>query len=163
MRIVDDTACILKREYGDELQLNLGGAIGIDQMMGAAAIEHEIRYVLYLPFKPEIQAKYWKPKQRAELDRQMSRAAGITIVNPNEEYHPRWYHERDRLMVNEADFTVGFWVGRRQGGTFETMKYSLRQSKMVVNAMDRMRLVFKQDLERGWTPPHLLEEASNDQ
>lgn len=161
MRIVDDTACILQREYGDELEFNLGGAIGIDQMMGAAAIEHGIRFSLYLPFPPEVQGKFWKSGQRAELERQMRHAAGITIVDPEGNYTPRRYFERDRLMVDNADFTIGFWVGKRRGGTYETMKYSLRQSKMVINAMDGMRLVFKQDLEKGWTPSHLREEKSD--
>jgi len=156
--IVGDIACALKREYGDDLWLNLGGANGADQWMGAAAIEHNIKFGLYLPFLPQIQAKFWTDEQRAELDRQMRAATKILIVDSSGAYDVAKYHERDKLMVDEGDFTVAFWVGRKRGGTFETMKYSLSKAKFVLNALDGLRPIFKHDLEVGWTPPHLEEE-----
>lgn len=166
-RIVDDIACVLQREYGEELQFNLGGAIGTDQWMGASAIKHGIRYKLYLPFHPSVQARYWNAAQREELDRQMRYAAGIMIADPASGRDEALrdfsaYFQRDRMMVDDSDFVVGFWVGRRRGGTFETMKYALKQSKLVFNGMDRLRLLFRHDLEQGWTPPHLKEAQSDD-
>ncbi len=162
-RLAGDIVCRLRREYGDELMLNLGGAVGADQWMGAAAIEHDVKYGLFLPFLPQIQAKYWDEGQRAELDRQMKSASRIVVVDPSGQYDVVKYHERDRLMVDEADFVVAFWVGRRRGGTFETMKYALSKSKFVLNALDGLRPVFRGDLEAGWTPPHLREEKGNDE
>ena len=156
-RLAGDVACALKREYGSELYLNLGGAIGADQWMGAAAIEQGIRFGLFLPFLPQIQAKFWSEGQRNELDRQMKAASCITIVDSSGQYDVARYHERDRLMVDQGDFIVAFWGGRRRGGTFETMRYALSKSKFVLNAMDGLRPGFKQDLEDGWTPPHLRE------
>lgn len=157
IRLASDTACILKREYGDELTFNLGGAIGADQWMGAAAIEHGIKFGLFLPFLPQVQAKFWNEQQRSELDRQMRAASRIMIVDSSGNYDVCKYHERDQLMVNEADFVVAFWVGRRRGGTFETIKYALSKSKFVFNALNGLRPIFKQDLELGWTPSHLEE------
>ena len=154
-RLAGDVACVLKREYGSELTLNLGGAIGADQWMGAAAIEHGVKFGLFLPFLPQIQSRYWTNDQRQELDRQLRAASRITVMDSLGKYDVAKYHERDRMMVDEADFVVAFWVGRRRGGTFETMKYALSKSKFVLNAMDGLRPVFKQDLETGWTPPHL--------
>ncbi len=163
-RLAGDIACVLKREYGEELFFNLGGAIGADQWMGAAAIEHGIRFGLFLPFPPQVQARFWTEEQRSELDRQLRTAARIVIADPSGQYDPARYHERDRLMVDESDFVVAFWVGRRRGGTYETMRYALSKSKFVLNALDRLRPVFKQDLETGWTPPHLREgETPNEQ
>jgi uncharacterized phage-like protein YoqJ len=162
-RLAGDIACRLKREYGDELMLNLGGAVGADQWMGAAAIEHDLKYGLFLPFLPQVQAKYWDEGQRAELDRQMKLANRIVVVDPSGQYDVAKYHERDRLMVDEADFVVAFWVGRRRGGTFETIKYALSRSKFVLNALDGLRPVFKGDLEAGWTPSHLREGEGNDE
>jgi uncharacterized phage-like protein YoqJ len=161
-RLASDVACALKREYGDELVFNLGGAIGADQWMGAAAIEHGVKYSLFLPFLPQVQALYWDDQQREELDRQMKNAARIVVVDPSGQYDVAKYHERDRLMVDDADFVVAFWVGRRRGGTFETMRYALSKSKFVLNALDRLRPVFKQDLESGWTPQHLKGESEDE-
>jgi len=156
IRLAEDVAYTLKREYGDELLLNLGGAIGADQWMGSAAIKNSIRFGLFLPFLPQVQARFWSDGQRTELDRQMRSASRIVVVDSSGKYDVARYHERDCLMVDEADFVVAFWVGRRRGGTFATMAYALSKSKFVFNAMDGLRPVFKQDLEAGWTPPHLL-------
>jgi uncharacterized phage-like protein YoqJ len=157
-RCASDTACVLKREYGDDLMFNLGGAIGADQWMGAAAIEHGVKFSLFLPFLPHVQAKFWTEEQRQELDRQLRTASRIVVMDSSGGYDAARYFERDRMMVDEAEFVVAFWVGRKRGGTFETMKYALSRSKFVLNALDGLRPVFKQDLETGWTPPHLCEE-----
>jgi uncharacterized phage-like protein YoqJ len=161
-RLAGDIACALKREYGDDLMFNLGGAVGADQWMGAAAMEQGVRYSLFLPFLPQVQARYWDEGQREEFDRQLRGAARIVVVDPSGQYDPDKYHERDRLMVDEADFVVAFWVGRRRGGTFGTMGYALSKSKFVLNAMDRLRPVFRHDLENGWTPPHLKGESEDE-
>jgi uncharacterized phage-like protein YoqJ len=155
MRIADDLVVRLKREHGPELCFNLGGAIGVDQWMGNACIEHGVRFHLYLPFHPSIQAKFWSAEQKMELDRQMQRAVGINIVepNPSAEYNVFLYQERNKKMVDDSNFTIAFWVGKKRGGTFNAMKYSLKQSKFVLNAMDKLRPLFKEDLAQGWTPP----------
>lgn len=158
-RLASDIACVLKREYGDDLTLNLGGAVGADQWMGAAAIEHGVKFGLFLPFLPQVQARFWTDDQRQEFDRQLRAASRIMVMDTSGDYDVARYHERDRMMVDEADFVVAFWVGRRRGGTFETMKYALSKSKFVLNALDGLRPVFKQNLEAGWTPPHLRKDG----
>jgi uncharacterized phage-like protein YoqJ len=155
MRIAEDVAVRLKREHGHNLCFNLGGAIGVDQWMGMACIEHGIRFRLYLPFHPSVQAKFWSDEQKKELDRQMQHAAGIDLLEPNPEapYRVSLYQERNKKMVDDANFTIAFWVGKKRGGTMNAMKYSLKESKFVLNAMDNLRPLFKEDLEKGWTPP----------
>jgi uncharacterized phage-like protein YoqJ len=151
-RIANDTMWLLKQEYKDELELCLGGAIGADQYAGAAAIEHEIRYRMFLPFLPEIQAKFWNKSDKLELDRQLQHAAGITIVDPNDKYDIGNYYKRDKEMVDNSDFVVAFWAGKRRGGTYLTIKYALSQSKFVLNALNELRPIFSNDLKKGWTP-----------
>lgn len=157
IRLASDVVCVFKREFQDELTFNLGGAVGVDQWVGMACIEHNVPYKLYLPFHPSIQAKYWNSEQRAELDRQMKHAAGIDIIQPDPKipWSPRTYQERNIRMVDDADFVVAFWVGKRRGGTFNAMQYALKQSKFVFNALDKNRFVFKEDLKKGWTPPFI--------
>jgi hypothetical protein len=83
----------------------------------------------------------------------MRRAVGIDIMDLSGEYRPQQYQERNKKMVDDASFVVAFWVGKRRGGTFNAMKYALKQSKFVLNAMDGLRYVFAEDLKKGWTPP----------
>jgi hypothetical protein len=73
------------------------------------------------------------------------------------------YQERNERMVDEADFLLAFWVGRRKGGTFNCMKYANRRSKLIFNALDENsftdnRSIDKRDLIKGWTPPTLRGE-----
>jgi uncharacterized phage-like protein YoqJ len=154
IRLADNMVCVFKREFKDELFFNLGGAVGADQWVGKACIEHNVSYKLYLPFHPSIQARYWNSEQKQELDRQMRYASGINIIEPNPDakYQPYLYQERNKKMVDDSNFVVAFWMGKRRGGTFNAMQYALKQSKFVFNALDKNRPLFKEDLKKGWNP-----------
>jgi uncharacterized phage-like protein YoqJ len=154
-RIADDTVWRLKKEYDHELVFNVGGALGADTWVAEACIEHNAKYRMYLPFHPSVQTAHWTPEQRKNLDHQLKYAMGIDIAepDPNIEYSVHKYFERNKKMVDDAQFVVSLWVGKRRGGTFETMKYALSQGKFVFNALDNLRPIFKDDLKKGWTPP----------
>jgi uncharacterized phage-like protein YoqJ len=150
--IANDTACILKREFDADLQFNLGGAIGSDQWMGNACIEHNIKFNLYLPFAPEVFTAYWTEEQKQELSRQMQHAASINIIDPVGSYNVAKYQERNEKMIADSNFTVAFWVGKRRGGTYNSIYYALKQSKFVFNALNELKPIFKENLKKGWTP-----------
>ena len=59
----------------------------------------------------------------------------------------------EKYHLDDADFVVAFWVGKRRGGTFNTMRYALKKSKFVFNALNELRPVFKDDRAKGWSPP----------
>lgn len=149
--ISDGVVATFKRQYND-IYFNLGGAIGADQIVGNSCIEANVPYYLYLPAPIEIQGKYWNSNQLNNLKKQADLSSGLNIIDPSGNYNVKNYFIRDRKMVDEADIVVAFWVGKRQGGTFETMKYALKQSKFVFNALNELRPVFNVDLEKGWTP-----------
>ena len=153
MRIASDIVCVFKREFGDDLQFNLGGAIGIDQWIGMACMEQQVKFHLYLPFIREVQSKYWSEEQKKELCRQTEHAIGIDIVDTSGEYQASKYQERNIRMVDSSDYVVAFWVGKRRGGTFNAIKYALSKSKFVFNALNELKPIFKEDLKKGWTPP----------
>lgn len=148
----DGMVATFKRQY-DELAFNVGGALGADQIVGQSCIDAGVPYYLYLPFPVDIQGRYWKEEQREDLVRQFELAAGVKIVDPTGHYDVKNYFVRDRQMVDDADVVVAFWVGKKRGGTYEAMKYALTQSKFVLNALDGLRPVFSNELEKGWTPP----------
>jgi uncharacterized phage-like protein YoqJ len=151
-RIVNDIAVIFKREHKEELCFNLGGAVGADLWMGQACLENKIKYHLYLPFSPETQSKFWEDEHKALLEEQMRHAVGIDIINPSG-YDISDYQTRNEKMVDNSNFVVAFWVGKRRGGTYNCIKYALEQSKFVFNALDSLKPIFKDNLRKGWTPP----------
>lgn len=157
IRIANNTVCIFDREFKNDLVFNIGGIIGADQYVGMGCIEHGVKFKLYLPSHPTYHSKYWNTEQRSELNRQLGYASGIEIIEPNTklEYDIKIHQERNIRMVDDANFVVAFWVGRKYGDTFDTMEYALSQSKFVFNALDNNRPIFKDDLKKGWTPPFL--------
>ena len=162
IRIASDMVCTFKREFEDDLCFNLGGAIGVDQWVGMACLEHNVRYKVFLPFLPEIQGKYWTKEQREELDRQLKGATGIDIADLSGNYLPKMYQVRNKKMVDAADFLVAFWVGKRRGGTYNAIKYALQQSKFVYNAMNDRQPINQEDLKKGWTPPTVRKDISHE-
>lgn len=154
-RLTNDIVAVFKREHKDELTFNLGGAIGIDQWVGAACIEQNVPYILYLPFHPDVQSKFWTQEQKDVLTKQIKHAAGIDIVEPNIDasYAAYNYQKRNERMIDDANFVVAFWVGKRRGGTYNAIKYGLKKSKFVLNALDDLRPLFNENLKKGWTPP----------
>jgi len=157
IRMANDMVYVLKREFDNELFFNLGGAVGADQWVGNACIENKVPYKLYLPYHPSIQAKYWTKEQRKVLDDQLKNASAIEILEPdiNSKYSPHIYMERNKRMVDDGNLVMAFWTGRRKGGTYHAISYALKQSKLVLNVLDKNRLILKNDLENGWTPPFL--------
>lgn len=151
-RIANDTSIIFKREHGENLTFLLGGALGTDIWMGQACMENNIKYHLYLPFQFELFTKYWDDDQKALLSKQMKYAKGIDIINPSG-YNVEDYQLRNTKMVDDSNFTVAFWVGKKRGGTYNCIRYALENSKFVFNALDNLKPIFKNTLYKGWTPP----------
>ena len=157
-RNISDVVAIFKREHGDDLCFNIGGAQGADMWAGQACMEHNVKFHMFLPFAPETHCKYWEEDQIAEFKSQLARASGLDILspsdyNPDKESRHKLYELRDKKMVDYANFVVAFWVGRKAGGTYNCMNYALKQSKFVFNALNELKPVFKENLVSGWTPP----------
>ena len=151
-RIIDDTVCVMKRTYGNELRFITGGAIGVDQWFAEACLDHSVQYEMYLPFLPKIQSKLWGDEDKALFNRLMKHSSGLTIIDPSGGYDSRGYQIRNIKMVDDSGFTIAFWVGRKSGGTFNCMKYALSQSKFVLHGLDGLKMIFNQDLKDGWRP-----------
>ena len=154
---IEDIIVALKRQYG-EVSFNVGGALGVDQWAADACIKHGIPYHLYLPFMPKIQTKYWKKEDKDCLNEQIKNAKSLTICDPSgitydEKYKfAEKYQDRNEAMVDNCNIVVAFWLGKRRGGTYNCIKYALKQSKQAFNGLDGLNIICEQNLKEGWTP-----------
>jgi len=81
-----------------------GGAAGADTLARNYAIKNGIEYLEFLPkFKTD-------------------------NATP---YHPRWYLERNKDIVNHADILAAFWDGKSKGTAY-TIKYARKKGKQVI-------------------------------
>lgn len=162
-RIIEDVIFVVRKQYDNDILFNVGGTIGTDQWVVEACIKLGVNYKLYLPFPAEIQSRFWSKKDKQILEKQISKAYGIEIVDPSGNYHVSKYQERNKRMVDDGDFVLAFWVGKRKGGTYNCMKYALKTHKLVYNALDENslvdnRVIDENDLIKGWIPPTLRGE-----
>lgn len=80
-----------------------GGAIGADTLAEKYARENNIKLKVFLPkFK----------------------------TDKNVPYHPKWFFERNREIVDYADVIYAFWDGKSRG-TNDTISYAKRKGKPV--------------------------------
>jgi len=139
---------LVQAQYNDpELCFNLGGCIGADQWVGGACIERGIKFQLLLPFPPEVQSKYWDSDQKSNLMFQVDSCASLTVIGPS--YKRANYFIRDRAIVDQSDFLICFWEERKYGGTYETIKYAIKQKKIILNGLKNLSLVTREQVEKA--------------
>lgn len=121
-------------------EFNLGGCVGADMWVAQACVEKKLPFNLHLPFPVEIQSKFWSlPADRDMLASHALLAHTVSIVGDS--YKVQNYHIRDRQIVDNSDFIICFWEGRRSGGTYNTIRYALKSGKRVLNAMSKLEEV----------------------
>jgi uncharacterized phage-like protein YoqJ len=130
-----------------------GGALGIDQLVAAAVAAHPeidgiaFEYAVYLPFPIEVMAARWKPVDRARLEALVAGAVATRVIAPAFDWGA--YQRRNQAMVDDSEMLVGFWTGKRRGGTYNCLRYALTKAgKPTYNALDGFRRLTDADIGR---------------
>lgn len=131
-----DTTQLYAQKY-NEVVFNLGGCIGADSWVAECCMLHKISFNLFLPFPSEVQGKYWSDQERVFLDKQISNARSVDIVQST--FSKAAYHIRDRNIVDNSDMVICF-LEDLKSGTYATAKYALKQNKIVFNGLTDMFL-----------------------
>ena len=113
-----------------------GGALGIDSWAAEYAIERMIPLHLFLPFEPEVMARFWRDPAVARLQRHIAYATTLHITQRGA-YDVRAYQKRNEQMVDAADLVLAFWTGKKFGGTANCIRYAESVGKPVVNLFHR--------------------------
>lgn len=109
-----------------------GMALGWDQALAAAAIEHGIPVHAYFPFMG--QANTW-PKRAVERYVRLSEQCAVKrLVSPGD-YSPEKMQIRNKAMVDDCHKVLALWNGS-DGGTANCLKYARKAGKPVVNLWD---------------------------
>lgn len=145
---VEDTLNTLSFQYGSELVYNISVDIGV----GLWAAEHCFltgkKYHLFLPFMPEVLSKHWYKEQVDILNNVYKYSNAISIIKPVEkETKGLFDNTANEHIVKNSNFTMVFWDGRKQGNTYETIKYSFDNNRMVIDGCS-LRIITEQDTMR---------------
>lgn len=98
-----------------------GGQRGVDQWAAEAARKHAVPFHLVLPTDLAPFTRDWLPADRASLERLMTLAASVELIDGRDELGSLAYDLRNEAVASGADALVVVWTGLRRGGTFQTM------------------------------------------
>lgn len=99
-----------------------GMAQGVDQIVAIAAKELNIPIICCYPFP---RANYHPIEQWIMENNK------VIFIQPA--YSNQSYIIRDKFMVDNSDIVLAVWDGIRQGGTYITREYAIKQGKKIVD------------------------------
>ena len=120
-----------------------GGAIGFDTVAALAVIEKksahpEITLELELPCKD--QSDGWSDDDKRVYEYVISQADSVSYTC--EKYRKGCMYERNRRLVDGADFCVAF-CSSEKGGSAYTVNYAKKQGLNVINIYEIVKIVNK--------------------
>ena len=110
-----------------------GMAIGVDQLAAECVLltrTHEgldLALTAAIPFPS--QPSNW-PINTQERYYWLLGQAQAQIISPDP-YTPAKMHVRDRWMVDNSNYVIAIWDGRKQGGTYATLTYAVQTGKPI--------------------------------
>jgi len=144
-RSVDRVIDLLSFQYGDsEVVFNVAGDIGVGLWAANSCRDQEHKYHLFLPFPPETTSEHWYDDQKRDLNLSYSYAYALSVMGTEPSGN-----EINEHIVDNSNFIIAFWVGKRQGNTFDTIKYAMKKNKLALNGLDDLRLLTNNDVRIG--------------
>ena len=109
-----------------------GMALGVDQIAAEAVIRFrethkDVVFVAAVPCTD--QPKKWKSHEQDRYYDILAKADHIYTLVPS--YTPECMMERNRFMVDNSQYVIAVWNGKRFGGTLATLNYAKSQSKII--------------------------------
>jgi uncharacterized phage-like protein YoqJ len=141
-QIIENTISLINFQYGENLLINLDGNIGVSHWVADVCLTLGIKYHLFLPSPPEEVYKYWYEGQQQDLSKYFGSSWANTICSPK-------YNKSNNnvLLVDSSSFVICFWMGKRQGSTFDCIEYCLQTNKLVMNGLNDLKMLTSDDLK----------------
>ena len=145
-RAIRDTINLLGFQYGNnDVIFNVAGEIGVGIWSLNQLYEYKFKYHLYLPYSIENTCEHWYEEQKETLRRASSKAYSITCCYPGLEIK-KSENNYYNFLVDNSNFVICFWIGKRQGKTYNAIRYSLENNKLILNGLNDLKLITNKDI-----------------
>lgn len=142
--VIDDVVVVLKRQYSGQLELNTTCEPGVGHWLVQKAIEHNIKYNVYIAGPPNEQSKYWTNEQQSNFIKYLDSAASIHVEYEN--ISPILLNKRNIKMIDNSQWILVFWNGRHQGFTYNAIEYAISSNKIVLNGLDNLKMILSENI-----------------
>ena len=126
-----------------------GMALGTDQWCAGIVLDMKrqypnVRLIAGLPC--ETQASKWSPEQRERYFNTLADCDNVITLNTR--YTPECMLERNRYMVDHANYLLAVYDGGNKGGTAYTVRYAReKQRQIIVIRPDTLEVISAVDFE----------------
>ena len=110
-----------------------GGAIGFDTIAAQKilALKNDYKKInLILAIPCEDQADKWSEEDKIIYENTKNQADEVIYVS--KKYERDCMLKRNRFMVDNSNFVISVWDGRRRGGTYYTLNYAQKLNRQII-------------------------------
>lgn len=146
-RTVENAIGLLGYQYGkDNVLFNLAGDIGIGIWSAKIAIKNDYRVHLFLPYPLEETYIHWYESQKQDLIDCYKKAHAITTCcgGSSLDFPDTSYTH----IVDMSSFTIAYWIGKKQGKTYEAIKYALKENKLILDGFNELELITNANIKK---------------
>ena len=143
-RAVGHTIDLLVNQYGeDEIVFNIIGDIGVGLWAALHCLNEGYKYHLFLQYPEKDTSQHWYSDQANDLRMCYDGCFALSIGSPvpdaeeKKEYH---------TLVDISNFIICFWIGKKQGKTFDIIKHAIEVGRPVLHGFDNLRLITNADI-----------------
>ena len=143
---INNTISLLSYQYGKDLIIEISSSVGVGGWAAEFCIANDIKYNLIMPFPAEFFKDIWYKHQNEQLKNWVEHSSSMFIASskPNKNSFISAYNQ----IVDDCNFVVYFWSGKKQGLTYESIKNSLHKNKLSLNAFEDLKLMTQHDLNK---------------
>lgn len=111
-----------------------GGARGFDTIAALTVLKmkekfQQIKLILVLPCKN--QAYKWSKSDIETYE--YIKSQSDKFIYTSEDYYDSCMLKRNRYMVDNAEYVIAAWDGRKTGGTYATVNYARKLNRKIIN------------------------------
>lgn len=149
--MIKQTVELLSYQYSNadngpwDLTFNMVCRPGIGLWAADVVRAKALNYHLFLPFSYDIISKDWLDSQVELGNTCVQKAYSMTVCNMPKAFS---YQSPEQKIIDDSNFTICYWVGKKQGVTYNALSYALRHNKMILDGFHDLKMITKKDWER---------------
>lgn len=115
------------KEFHPDFRVISGMAQGWDTLAAKTAVYLSVPFIAAVPWFGH--SSNWPQDHREQYLRLLDEAEAVEVICDVQQFKPWVYQKRDEWMVDNSDLLCSAWDGQREGGTWNTIKYAIKQGR----------------------------------
>lgn len=143
--IIERTIELLGYQYKkDQLIFSIVGETGVGLWAAQLSFDLGYKYHMFLPYPLEQTHQHWYDDQKNSLVKYCNSAYSLTTCRADSSEEDMAH----KLLIDESNFTICFWIGKKQGKTYDAIKHAHKSNKLILNGLEELKLITNLDTKK---------------